>query len=133
MLLFIKLFIISFVIFFAIDLIWLGVIAKNLYQKYIGKLLKKDVNWVAAIVFYLLFIAGLVLFVLIPGVDKNSLSHVMIYGALFGFITYATYDLTNLATLKDWPKEITLIDLAWGTFLGFSTSTISYLLFQLIF
>ncbi len=133
MLLFIKLFIISFVIFFAIDLIWLGVIAKNLYQKYIGKLLKKDVNWVAAIVFYLLFIAGLVLFVLIPGVDKNSLSHVMIFGALFGFITYATYDLTNLATLKDWPKEITLIDLAWGTFLGFSTSTISYLLFQLIF
>ncbi|AUD64026.1 hypothetical protein BK010_05800 [Tenericutes bacterium MO-XQ] len=133
MLLFIKLFIISFVIFFAIDLIWLGVIAKNLYQKYIGKLLKKDVNWVAAIVFYLLFIAGLVLFVLIPGVDKNSLSHVMIYGVLFGFITYATYDLTNLATLKDWPKEITLIDLAWGTFLGFSTSTISYLLFQLIF
>ena len=133
MLLFIKLFIISFVIFFAIDLIWLGVIAKNLYQKYIGKLLKKDVNWVAAIVFYLLFIAGLVLFVLIPGVDKNSLSHVMIYGALFGFITYATYDLTNLATLKDWSKEITLIDLAWGTFLGFSTSTISYLLFQLIF
>ena len=133
MLLFIKLFIISFVIFFVIDLIWLGVVAKNLYQKYIGKLLKKDVNWVAAIVFYLLFIAGLVLFVLIPGVDKNSLSHVMIYGALFGFITYATYDLTNLATLKDWPKEITLIDLAWGTFLGFSTSTISYLLFQLIF
>ena len=106
---------------------------KNLYQQYIGGLLKTNVNWIAAIVFYLLFIAGLVLFVLIPGVDKQSLTHVMIYGALFGFITYATYDLTNLATLKDWPLQITLIDLAWGTFLGFSTSTISYLLFNLIF
>jgi len=133
MLLFIKLFAISFVIFFIIDLIWLGIIAKNLYRQYIGNLLRTDVNWVAAIVFYLLFIAGLVLFVLIPGVDKQSLTHVMIYGALFGFMTYATYDLTNLATLKDWPIQITIIDLAWGTFLGFSTSTISYLLFQLIF
>ena len=112
-----KLFIISFVIFFVIDLIWLGLIAKKLYHNTLVK--KKNVNWIAAIVFYLLFIAGLVLFVLIPGVDKQSLTHVMIYGALFGFITYATYDLTNLATLKDWPLQITLIDLAWGI-LGFS-------------
>ncbi len=130
---FVKLFVISFVIFFVIDLVWLGLIAKNLYRQYIGGLLKTDVNWIAAIVFYLMFIAGLVLFVLIPGVDKQSLSHVMLYGALFGLITYATYDLTNLATLKDWPIQITLIDLAWGTFLGFSTSTVSYLIYNTIF
>jgi uncharacterized membrane protein len=130
---FLKLFVISFVIFFIIDLIWLGLIAKNLYQRYIGGLLKTDVNWIAAIVFYLLFIAALVIFVLLPGVDKQSIGYVMLYGALFGFITYATYDLTNLATLKDWPIQITIIDLAWGTFLGFSTSTLSYLLYNLIF
>ncbi len=130
---FLKLFIISFIIFFAIDLVWLGLIARNLYQRYIGGLLKTDVNWIAAIVFYLMFIAGLVLFVIMPGVDKQSLSHVMLYGALFGLITYATYDLTNLATLKDWPIQITLIDLAWGTFLGFSTSTLSYIIYNLLF
>ena len=130
---FLNLFIISFIIFFAIDLVWLGLIARNLYQRYIGGLLKTDVNWIAAIVFYLMFIAGLVLFVIMPGVDKQSLSHVMLYGALFGLITYATYDLTNLATLKDWPIQITLIDLAWGTFLGFSTSTLSYIIYNLLF
>ena len=91
-------------------------------------MLKKDVNWAAAIIFYLLFIAGLVLFVLIPAVDKDSLLHVMIYGALFGLLTYATYDLTNLATLKDWPVKITLVDLAWGTFLRvFINSNLSIL------
>lgn len=133
MLLFIKLFLIAFIMFLIIDLVWLGFIAKNLYQKYIGNLLKKDVNWFAAIIFYVLFIAGLVLFVLIPAVDAKSLSHVMVYGSLFGLLTYATYDLTNLATLKNWPLNITIIDLAWGTFLGFSTSTLTYLIFNLIF
>ncbi len=130
---FIKLFSVAFVMFIMIDLVWLVFVARKFYQQQIGKLLKKDVNWAAAIIFYLLFIAGLVLFVLIPAVDKDSLLHVMIYGALFGLLTYATYDLTNLATLKDWPVKITLVDLAWGTFLGFSTSTLTYLFYNLIF
>lgn len=133
MLTFIELFIIAFVMFLVIDLVWLGFIAKDLYRKYIGNFLSPSPNWKAAIAFYVLFIAALVIFVLLPGVDKQSLSYVMLYGALFGFITYATYDLTNLATLKDWPIQITIIDLAWGTFLGFSVSTLSYLLFNLIF
>jgi uncharacterized membrane protein len=130
---FLKLYVISFIVFFAIDLLWLGIIAKNLYQKQIGHLLKTDVNWIAAIIFYLVFIAGLVLFVLMPAVEKGNLWHAVLFGALFGFITYATYDLTNLATLKDWPIQVTLIDLAWGTFLGTSTSTAAYLLYRLIF
>lgn len=130
---FLKLYVVSFVVFFAIDLIWLGIIAKNLYQKQVGHLLKTDVNWVAAIVFYLLFIAGLVYFVLLPNAGDGNVLKVLLTGAIFGFITYATYDLTNLATLKDWPLKITIIDLAWGTFLGASTSTIAYLLFHLIF
>ncbi|MCF7932430.1 MAG: DUF2177 family protein [Acholeplasmataceae bacterium] len=137
---FLKLYPIAFVVFFAIDMIWLGLIAKNLYQREIGHLLKKDVNWTAAIIFYLVFIGGLVLFVLMPAVQKNidqgfgpGLLHALIFGALLGFLTYATYDLTNLATLKDWPLRITLIDLSWGTFLGLSTSTLTYLLYTLIY
>ena len=133
MLLFLKLYGISFIIFFAIDLFWLGIVAKNIYQRYIGELLKPDVNWVAAIVFYLLFIAGLVVFVLMPAVEAGSLVKALLLGAFFGFITYATYDLTNLATLKGWPIQITIIDLIWGTFLGASTSTLSYLAYKLIF
>ncbi len=133
MLTFVKLYVIAFIVFFVIDLIWLGIVAKNLYQKQIGHLLKTDVNWIAAMVFYALFVAALVIFVLMPAVDKGTLSYAIFYGALFGFITYATYDLTNLATLKDWPLSITLIDLAWGTFLGLSTSTVSYLIYNLIF
>ena len=133
MLTFLKLYGVSFIIFFAIDLLWLGIFAKKLYQNQIGHLLKTDVNWVAAIIFYLLFIGGLVIFVLMPAVEKGSILQALYMGALFGLLTYATYDLTNLATLKDWPLQITLIDLAWGTFLGASTSTISYFLFNLIF
>jgi uncharacterized membrane protein len=130
---FLKLYGLAFVVFFAIDLFWLGVVAKNLYQKQIGHLLKADVNWVAAIVFYLLFIAGLVFFVLLPNAVDSNVWKVLLTGAAFGFITYATYDLTNLATLKDWPLQITIIDLAWGTFLGASTSALAYTLYNLIF
>ncbi|MCR3907002.1 MAG: DUF2177 family protein [Tenericutes bacterium] len=133
MLTFLKLYGISFIIFFAIDLFWLGIVAKNIYQRYLGHLLRPDVNWVAAIVFYLLFIGGLVIFVLMPTLDQGNIWKAVLLGALFGFITYATYDLTNLATLKDWPIQITIIDLIWGTFLGASTSTISYLIYNLIF
>ena len=130
MTMFLKLYGIAFLVFFVVDLIWLGLVAKRLYQKEIGQLLKPDVNWVAAMIFYALFIAGLAIFVLMPGVDANSLSKVMMLGAFFGLVTYATYDLTNLATLKDFTLKITLIDLTWGTFLGFSTSTLSYLIYQ---
>lgn len=132
MLNFMKLYGIAFIFFFVIDLIWLGLIAKNLYQRQIGHLMADQVNWVAAIVFYLLFIGGLVFFVILPTYESGSWSKVLLYGALFGFITYATYDLTNLATLKDWPWQITLIDLAWGTFLGASVSTLTYFVNNLL-
>ncbi len=110
------------IVFFAIDLVWLGVIAKNLYRKYLGSFLSDQVNWVAAIVFYLLFIIGIIIFSVYPATQKASIKHAAIMGALFGFFTYATYDLTNLATLKDWPLPIVFIDIAWGTIL---TATVS--------
>lgn len=120
--------------FMVIDLIWLAFIAKKLYKKHLGYIMSPQPKWKAAIIFYVLFIAALVIFVLLPSVDGNhTITYAMLYGALFGFITYATYDLTNLATLEGWPIKITVIDLIWGTFLGFSTSTLTYLLFNLIF
>lgn len=124
----IKLYSIALVTFFAIDMVWLGLIAKNFYAKQIGFLMKTEINWIAAILFYLLFIIGLVVFVIQPAVEKDSWMHALLFGALFGVITYATYDLTNLATVKDWPLLITIVDLMWGAVLAASVSTITFLI-----
>jgi len=121
-----RLFLIALPVFFIIDIIWLVLVARKFYQTQIGFLMKPEINWTAAIIFYLLFIAGLVLFVIAPAVEKQSWVHALIYGALFGLITYATYDLTNLATLKDWPVLVTIVDLIWGTVLAASISLITY-------
>ena len=125
---FIKLFLIALPVFFLIDIVWLVLVAKKFYQEQIGFLMKPDINWFAAIIFYFLFIAGLVIFVISPAVSKNSWVHALLFGALFGLITYATYDLTNLATLKDWPILVTVVDLIWGTVLASSISLITYLI-----
>ncbi len=123
---FIKLYFIALPVFLAIDMIWLGLIAKNFYAKQIGFLMKSNINWLAAIIFYLLFIVGLVLFVIMPAMQKNSWLQALLFGALFGLITYATYDLTNLATIKDWPVLVTIIDLIWGTTVAGAVSVISF-------
>ncbi len=123
---FIKLFAIALPVFFAIDMLWLGLIAKGFYRGQIGALMKSDVNWTAAIIFYLIFIAGLVVFVISPAVEKGSWTHALLFGALFGFVCYATYDLTNLAVAKDWPLLVTIVDMAWGAVLAASVSTITY-------
>jgi len=123
---FFKLFAIALPVFLAIDLTWLGVIAKDLYRRQIGSLMRPDINWTAALVFYVLFIAGLVFFVIAPAVEKKSWMQALTSGAFFGLVTYATYDLTNLAVAKGWPLSITLIDLAWGTVLAASVSVITY-------
>jgi uncharacterized membrane protein len=107
---FIKLYLIALPVFLAIDMIWLGFIAKSFYAQQIGFLIKPNINWAAAILFYLLFIVGLVIFVISPAIEKGSWVYALFSGALFGFITYATYDLTNLATLKDWPLLVTVVD-----------------------
>lgn len=123
---FIKLFAIALPVFFAIDMVWLGLVAKGFYRAQIGTLMKSDVNWTAAIIFYLIFIAGLVVFVISPAVEKGSWTHALLFGALFGFVCYATYDLTNLAVAKDWPLLVTIVDLAWGAVLAASVSTVTY-------
>ncbi len=123
---FIKLYLIALPVFLLIDMIWLGLVAKNFYAKHLGYIMRPDVNWLAAIIFYLIFIVGLVWFVITPALDKGSWANALLFGALFGLITYATYDLTNLATLKDWPLIVTIVDLIWGTALSASVSVITY-------
>jgi len=115
-------------IFFIIDLAWLGVIAKGFYQKHLGYLMRPQVNWAAAILFYLLFIIGIVLFAVKPALEFHSPTRALVYGALFGFFAYATYDLTNLATVKDWPVIVTAIDLIWGTVLCGAVAWGSYVI-----
>ncbi len=119
---FIKLYLIAIVVFTLIDLIWLLVISRKLYKNKIGHLMAKKANLAAAAVFYLLFIAAMVFFVIAPAAEKQSLLYALGAGAFFGLVTYATYDLTNLATLRDWPLSITIIDLSWGTFITSATS-----------
>ena len=127
----IKMYLIALIIFVIIDGIWLGFIAKDLYRKELGHLLASNPNWTSAVIFYLLFLVGLVYFVINPGIEKESIMTVVISGALFGLLTYATYDLTNLATLKEWPLKITIIDLIWGTSLSTIVSTATYYFYLL--
>jgi uncharacterized membrane protein len=123
---FIKLYFVALTAFFIIDITWIGLVAKNFYRDQIGYLLAPQVNWVAAILFYLLFIGALVFFVIAPAVESQSLTKALLYGAFFGLVTYATYDLTNLATTKDWPILVTVVDMAWGAFLAASISVVTY-------
>ena len=104
-------------VFFAIDMVWLGLVARNFYRSQLGDLLG-EVQWVPAIMFYLVFLVGLTVFATYPAIEKSSIWYALVYGALFGFFTYATYDLTNLATLRGWPLSVTLVDMVWGTVLG---------------
>lgn len=120
-------YVLTTIVFFAIDLLWLGVLGKNIYQKYLGHLLG-DVNWPAAIIFYLLFIIGIFVFAILPGLEKVSLTYAIIYGALFGFFNYMTYEMTNLATLRDWPLPIVFIDILWGMVLTSSVAAVGFLI-----
>jgi len=114
------------VVFLAIDLVWLGVIAKDFYQKQLGRFFSDKVNWTAAMMFYFLFILGAMIFAVYPGVGQDSLGRAVIFGVLFGLFTYATYDLTNLATLKDWPLAVVIVDIIWGMVLCGTISAVGF-------
>lgn len=110
-------YVLTFIVFLIIDMAWLGFIAKNLYQKYLGTFLSDKVNWTAAFIFYAIYIIGISIFVIYPAVQKDSMLNALVMGALLGILAYATYDLTNLATLKGWPIQIVIIDIIWGAVL----------------
>lgn len=127
-----KNYIIALVVFLAIDMVWLVVIAKSTYNKYLGYLMAPNVNFGAAFLFYLIFIAGILYFVINPALAKDSWQYALLAGMFFGLITYSTYDLTNQATIRDWPVFITVIDLIWGTFLSGATALFSFLIIRAV-
>lgn len=112
--------VVTLVIFTLVDLFWLVKVAPRLYRRFIGHLMSDQVNKVGAALFYIIFIIGLVVFVIRPYADSPV--NAFLFGGMFGLVTYATYDLTNLATLKSWPVAITVVDLLWGTFVTAVTS-----------
>jgi uncharacterized membrane protein len=124
---YLKLYFCTLLAFFAIDMVWLVLVARGFYQKHLGFLMRSNPNWSAAVLFYLLFVFGLLVFVIVPSLETGSTKKVLILGALFGLITYATYDLTNMATVKDWPWVVTVEELMWGCILATSVSYMGFL------
>ena len=119
-------------VFSLLDFIWLGTVAQGLYERHLGDLLAPSPNIAAAVVFYAIFVAGLVFFVIQPAVEAESWQRALGAGAFFGLVTYATWDLTNLAVLRGFPASVVPIDLAWGTFLAAGVSVSTYALVQVL-
>ncbi|MGY3779457.1 DUF2177 family protein [Isobaculum melis] len=126
---FFKLYGVATISFLVLDLIWLLLIANKLYQHYLGGLLGQT-KILPAVLFYLLYIGGMLFFAVYPGLAKDSLVYTMIAGGFLGLLCYGTYDLTNLATMKDWPVVVTILDLIWGTFVTAATSGITFYIAQ---
>ena len=120
------------VVMVVIDMVWLGVIAKPMYQAGIGHLMAEKPNIAAAISFYALFPVGLMIFAILPEAANAGWQRTALLGALFGFFTYATYDLTNLATLKNYPLQLALIDILWGSLVSAVAATAGKLIFSRI-
>lgn len=117
-------------LFVAFDAIWLGRVAPKFYRKHIGSLLADKPNFVAAGVFYVLYVVGMVVFAINPALENDSVVQALGLGALLGLVMYATYDLTNQATLKVWSTKVTIVDLAWGAFITATISALTFLIFN---
>lgn len=114
----------TLIAFFALDMFWLGLIARKFYANQLGSLMADNPNWLVAIVFYAMYIVGIVFFAIRPAIEAEQVLKATLYGALFGFFCYATYDLTNLATLRDWPTKMVFVDILWGIILTGSCATV---------
>lgn len=119
--------------FLVVDLVWLGLIARSFYREQLGALMLEQINVPAAILFYALYVVGIVIFAVSPALQAHSWRTAILFGALFGFFAYATYDLTNLATLRGWPIALVVVDIAWGTFLTAVSATAGFLITQRVF
>lgn len=129
----IRNYLVSFAVFLLIDMVWLGLVARSFYTKHLGYIMADKANFVVAFIFYAIFTFGLLFFVISPALAAQDPVKALTYGLLFGFITYATYDLTNMATLRDWPLIVTTVDLLWGTFLGGTTAWLSFMAITKLF
>jgi uncharacterized membrane protein len=123
---FLKLYAIALSTFLVIDFIWLRFVARSFYQSQLGHLMRPNVHWMAAVVFYLLFVVGIVILAVWPAIEQRSLTRALLLGALLGLVAYAAYDLTNLAILAGFPFVVALVDMVWGTFLCAAVSAITY-------
>jgi uncharacterized membrane protein len=117
----------SLVTFVAADMVWLGTMAPRFYRPTLGDIAISGINFPPAMLFYIVYPVGLFIFSINPALKSGSITTAIIYGALFGFFTYATYDLTNHATLRNWTTQLTMIDVAWGTFLASVASAVGFL------
>ncbi len=127
---FLKYFLTAGLVFVVLDTIWITVVAKKFYYSQIGHLLAEKADLRPAVLFYIIYIAAIIVFAVMPALHLHSLSYAIKYAAFLGFAMYATYDLTNQATLKNWPTAMTLVDMAWGTFATTSVGTLTYLIFS---
>lgn len=129
---YLYLYILTFIVFLVIDFIWLKFVASNLYSSKIGHLMATNAKLLPALIFYLVYVVGVVVLIILPGYEAKNIWKAILFGALFGMISYSTYDLTNLATLKDWPLSLSIIDIAWGTFVTAITSLSGYYIATLL-
>lgn len=123
-----RLYLPTLVVFLVLDALWLGVVARGFYREQLGDLMRPDVRWGAALLFYLLFIAAVLVFVVGPALERGSLSFAIGLGAFFGLVAYATYDLTNLAVLRGFSTTVAVVDMAWGAVVTAGTSAAAFLL-----
>ena len=123
----IQTYFVSLLTFLVIDLVWLGIVARGFYREQLGELLAPDVRWVPAILFYMLFVGAVLVFAVAPALERMSLGRAILLGGFFGMIAYATYDLTNLATLRGFPTTVAIVDIAWGFILTASVAAAGYL------
>jgi len=116
----------SFSVFLVVDFIWLGWIAQSFYHRQLGDLLSQRVNWPAAIAFYMVYIVGLMIFCIAPALNRESMINAIVLGGLYGFFTYATYELTNYALIRNWPAALVPVDIAWGVVLCIAVAAAGY-------
>ena len=119
-------YILTLIIFLVIDAVWLGFVATDFYFSQLGDLMTDNVRYGVALAFYCLYCVGVMIFAVKPALDKKEWKHAALYGALFGLFCYATYDLTNVATIRDWPVMMSMVDIVWGTWLTGTTATLGY-------
>lgn len=123
---YLKLYALTTLAFFAIDLVWLGVVASSFYQKHLGPILRPDIVWGAALAFYALYIAGILVFAVVPGLQAGSFVRAVSLGAFFGLVAYATFDLTGMALIREFNWTVVIVDLIWGTVLTGSVAAAGY-------
>lgn len=123
----------TLIVFLAIDYVWLSKIALNFYSQKLGSMLLDKPNLMAAVAFYAVYVLGIIIFAVTPALKAGSAQHALIYGALFGFFAYATYDMTNYATLKNWPLMLSLVDIVWGTILTGTSAFAGFLITRQFF